>query len=111
MSDHPKDGAPGTVDQSPRWEGPEENRPRGYLPAADVPEIDRDAAGESLSDPDKRDLSDAFDTRAGTDREESIRRRAHEIWEQEGRPEGQHERHWQQAASEIEANGRREQMR
>lgn len=25
--DKPRDGAPGTTDQSPRWEGPEETRP------------------------------------------------------------------------------------
>jgi hypothetical protein len=44
----PKDGRPGTTDQSPRWEGPEENRPAGYLPALDDPEQDPDAAGETL---------------------------------------------------------------
>jgi hypothetical protein len=54
------DDPTGTVDQKPRWEGPPENRPRGYLPAKDDPEVDRDAAGENLADPDKRDLSDAF---------------------------------------------------
>ena len=29
----PQPGAPGTTEQSPRWEGPEATRPRGYLPA------------------------------------------------------------------------------
>jgi hypothetical protein len=38
----PKAGRAGTTDQSPRWEGPEETRPRGYLPAVDNPETDRD---------------------------------------------------------------------
>jgi hypothetical protein len=37
-----------------------------------------------------------------TGKEERIRTRAHEIWEREGRPEGDHERHWQQAMREIE---------
>ncbi|MFE0016835.1 DUF2934 domain-containing protein [Mesorhizobium sp. NPDC059054] len=37
------------------------------------------------------------------DRQERIRQRAHEIWEREGRPHGSHERHWHQAAGEIEA--------
>ena len=59
----PKDGAPGTTEQSPRWEGPEETRPRGYLPAKDDPEIDRDAVGENLQDPRKRKVSDALKTR------------------------------------------------
>lgn len=38
-----KGGAPGTTDQWPRWEGPEENRPRGYLPAKDDPEADHES--------------------------------------------------------------------
>jgi hypothetical protein len=59
----PKDGAPGTTEQSPRWEGPQENRPRGFLPAKDDPERDRDAVGENLQDPRKRNLSDAMKTK------------------------------------------------
>ena len=31
------EAAPGTTDQRPRWEGPPENRPRGYKPAKDDP--------------------------------------------------------------------------
>ncbi len=34
-------------------------------------------------------------------REQHIRERAHAIWEQEGRPEGRHDEHWQQASREI----------
>lgn len=30
-----------------------------------------------------------------------VRERAHAIWEREGRPEGRHIAHWQQAAREI----------
>ncbi len=37
------------------------------------------------------------------DRQERIRKRAHEIWESEGRPHGAHDRHWHQAAAEIDA--------
>lgn len=37
------------------------------------------------------------------DKEDRIRRRAHAIWEAEGRPEGRHEAHWEQARAEIEA--------
>lgn len=33
--------------------------------------------------------------------EQAIRERAFQIWEAEGRPEGQHERHWKQASQEI----------
>lgn len=36
-------------------------------------------------------------------RDERIRNRAHQIWEDAGRPEGLHEAHWSQAVAEIEA--------
>jgi hypothetical protein len=35
--------------------------------------------------------------------EDQVRRRAHEIWEREGRPEGRHEEHWRQAMEEASA--------
>lgn len=38
----------------------------------------------------------------GMDRQERIRVRAHEIWERQGRPDGRHEEHWDQACREIE---------
>ncbi|WEX10435.1 DUF2934 domain-containing protein [Chelativorans sp. AA-79] len=38
-----------------------------------------------------------------TEREDRIRRRAYELWEQEGRPEGREWDHWVQAAREVEA--------
>lgn len=59
----PKDGAPGTTDQSPRWEGPQDNTPRGYLPAKDNPNVDRDAVDENLQDPRKRNVSDGMRTK------------------------------------------------
>jgi hypothetical protein len=59
----PKDGKPGTTDQSPRWEGPQENTPRGYMPAKDNPDVDRDAVGENLQDPEKEDFGDSLKTR------------------------------------------------
>ena len=37
--------------------------------------------------------------------QERIRQRAHEIWEEEGRPEGRHAEHWAQASRELEAEG------
>jgi hypothetical protein len=36
-------------------------------------------------------------------KEELIRRRAREIWEREGQPEGRATEHWEQAAREIDA--------
>jgi hypothetical protein len=56
----PKDGAPGTTDQSPRWEGPQENRPPGYMPAKDDPDKARDANGETSSDPEVKKVSDGL---------------------------------------------------
>lgn len=35
------------------------------------------------------------------DREERVRTRAYEIWEREGRQDGGHEAHWQQAEQEL----------
>jgi hypothetical protein len=52
----PRDGAAGTKDQSPRWEGPAANRPRGYLPPKVDPPRKQDAAGENLKHP-KRKIS------------------------------------------------------
>ena len=37
---------------------------------------------------------------------EAIRRRAHELWEGEGRAEGHHERHWLQAEQELRSRKR-----
>lgn len=36
------------------------------------------------------------------DRDARIRARAHEIWEKEGRPDGEEKRHWEQASREID---------
>lgn len=56
----PRNGAPGTTDQSPRWEGPKENKPRGYLPAKDNPDTARDANGETNRDPSVRKVSESL---------------------------------------------------
>lgn len=40
------------------------------------------------------------------DRETRIRERAHAIWEEEGRPEGQKREHWERAAAEVDATER-----
>ncbi len=37
-----------------------------------------------------------------TDRQERIRRKAHQIWDRSGRPDGHHDEHWRQATAEIE---------
>lgn len=36
------------------------------------------------------------------DRENRIRKRAYELWEAAGKPEGRHDEHWEQAAREID---------
>ena len=38
-------------------------------------------------------------------REDRIRRRAYEIWEREGRPDGRASEHWYEAARELDAAG------
>ena len=59
----PKDGAPGTTDQSPRWEGPQGTKPAGYRHAKDDPEKARDAHGENLNHPNVKKVSDAMKTK------------------------------------------------
>lgn len=59
----PREGAPGTTDQSPRWEGPAATRPRGYLPAKDDPDHDKDAVGETNKAPAREKVRDALKTR------------------------------------------------
>jgi len=39
-------------------------------------------------------------------REDEIRRRAQQIWENEGKPDGKDAQHWAQAEQELEAAGR-----
>jgi hypothetical protein len=39
-------------------------------------------------------------------RDERIRARAHRLWEEEGRPSGRHNEHWQRACDEIDAEMR-----
>lgn len=99
-----RDHKAGTTDQRPKWEGPPETRPSGYLPADDNPEVDRDAAQENVQDPDRSDLSDAFTMKddAGL-REERVRARAHQIWEDSGRVSGAHIEHWEQAECETDS--------
>ena len=93
-------GEPGTTDQWPRWEGPPENRPRGYLPAKDDPIVEREAAGENLADPGGSTLSDAFatggDAPGSEDDFERTRRRAFAPWERDGRPGGSPDAYWRQ---------------
>jgi hypothetical protein len=43
-----------------------------------------------------------------TDKHEQIRRRAYEIWEDEGRPDGAAMRHWLQASDELEEDNEHE---
>lgn len=39
------------------------------------------------------------------DRQEQIAARAYQLWEEEGRPHGAHERHWEQASLEVDTAG------
>ena len=101
MPDDTSEAAPGTTDQRPRWEGPSETRPRGYLPALDDPKVDTDAAGENLQNPERDDVSlESFG--AHRSREDRVRARAFRLWEEEGEGNGSHEDHWHRASREID---------
>jgi hypothetical protein len=43
-----------------------------------------------------------MDQRDSDDKEERIRRRAYEIWEESGRAEGRESEHWEQARQDVE---------
>lgn len=46
---------------------------------------------------------------AASDREDRIRQRAYQIWNEAGQPEGRQEEHWRQAEADIDAEtGKRE---
>lgn len=52
----PQPGAPGISEQSPRREGPEATRPRGYLPAEDDPDaLGKANAGKTKDDEPESD--------------------------------------------------------
>lgn len=39
------------------------------------------------------------------DEEDQVRKRAYELWEQEGKPDGRHDEFWHQALAEITGSG------
>jgi len=47
---------------------------------------------------DRTNDGDIFDVERHRDR---IERRAYELWEQEGRPDGGHQRHWEEAQRQV----------
>lgn len=51
---------------------------------------------------ERRDHSGTTPSDRSDEIEERIRRRAYEIWERDGRPDGEHDRHWHQAEKELE---------
>jgi DUF2934 family protein len=53
-------------------------------------------------DLDPSDLDPTTEATVTDDKQERIRQRAHEIWEQAGRPEGSHMEHWDRATAEID---------
>ena len=50
----------------------------------------------------QRTIAQAQSSQDEKDREAKIRRRAHELWEQEGRPEGRADAHWERAAQDLD---------
>src|SRR3954453_20259621 len=49
------------------------------------------------------ELADEYETLAAAlEKEDSVRRRAYEIWEAQGRPHGLHDQHWAMAEQGLE---------
>ena len=59
-------------------------------------------SGQVRQDDYQRSREHAANDQDRLDREVRIRRRAHELWEQEGRPEGQAPSHWERAAQDLD---------
>lgn len=68
--------------------------------------VERLADALGLGSPKPREASCQRRLVMQPDRAERIQRRAHAIWEREGRPEGRQDEHWQQAREEIERQER-----
>jgi hypothetical protein len=62
----------------------------------------KDRQESKVPQPAKPDPDNNLGRGAPFDREERIRQRAHQIWEQEGRPEGEAQRHWDRAAEDLD---------
>ncbi len=60
------------------------------------------AADKLIKEANKLDPTASKDVLADID-EDLIQRRAYELWEAAGRPEGQHQEHWDQARREVQA--------
>jgi hypothetical protein len=67
-----------------------------------APKKRKDAGLEALREEPSNGSSEASAT-AMDDRERRIREDAYTLWENEGRPDGQAERHWRIAKSQLEA--------
>jgi hypothetical protein len=61
------------------------------------------AAGTGLISSNCSTVVQSREDKMSDDRNASIRQRAYEKWEREGKPDGQHERHWTEAADEVDA--------
>lgn len=69
---------------------------------------DRGTSGISTSDRESQQTPDVPVMSAANeadDREQRIRRRAYELWEAEGRPDGREQEHWAQAHRELMSMG------
>lgn len=53
------------------------------------------------AEPDMQPADSAEGPAYGADMRDAIAQRAYAIWEREGRPEGRHDEHWEQAEREV----------
>lgn len=67
-----------------------------------APGYQPDSEPEQAADSALQTDADTARDEAVADRDEQVRARAYEIWEEEGRPEGHDEEHWYRAQAEID---------
>jgi hypothetical protein len=88
---------------------PSQDQEKSQITDQDAPQDASRSAGQDRQEQFQRthergpgDPDNNLGRGAPGDREDRIRQRAHEIWEREGRPEGQAESHWHRAAQDLD---------
>jgi hypothetical protein len=75
------------------------------LPKLEICEFIIARAGAEKIGMELENLDDSGRRKRFLQREERIRRRAYDIWEREGRPEGRASEHWYRAAGDLDRPG------